>query len=544
MQKTNLMLCAWISTVVTVSTLSAQEQPEYVSSMEKPCVTSAADFGDQPPSVDAITTEAGIPENVTKTPLITPDHLMGADVESIMPTHASVQMPEEGQDYPLDTGTYDGNGTTTTVVFEDAAAIHGVQWLRLYASEWNLGEASFLELVSVKDGDTQKTDNRTFAFWGGATAFFNGDAVQIRLHVAPHDHGVFVRFSGIMGGAWQMGMDFQLAAADERTLCGADDRGASGDSRVCRISNLFGANLVPGCTGWLVSNGAVLTAGHCVDFDPDGPGGMVPDGVVETSFLNGVIEFNVPASGCDGTPVLSTVANQYPIGGVRGFDYDGEGQGLGKDWAVFDVGNHPGSGDAPHVTRGFFRMTNFIPTLGNILRLTGFGTDNTPAGCMGATFNTQNQTNQTSTGSYFGVINPVGNDWFHSYAVDTEGGNSGSPIIWTNLDIALGIHTNGGCTTGGGANAGTAFTVSPLANSLHTFFGPIIRYVDANFPNGALVGTRDGTIYRPYASLFLAVLSNPANGTIAIVPGNYAENMTINMPVTLRAPCGGVSIGN
>lgn len=43
------------------------------------------------------------------------------------------------------------------------------------------------------------------------------------------------------------------------------------------------------------------------------------------------------------------------------------------------------------------------------------------------------------------------------YQTDTEGGNSGSPVIDEATGNAVGVHTHGGCSTsGGGNNSGTS----------------------------------------------------------------------------------------
>src|SRR5262245_18086901 len=55
------------------------------------------------------------------------------------------------------------------------------------------------------------------------------------------------------------------AAADEpASICNDDDRVASNDSRVGRLTTTTAAG-VSTCTAWLIPNGAVLTAGHCVN---------------------------------------------------------------------------------------------------------------------------------------------------------------------------------------------------------------------------------------------------------------------------------------
>jgi V8-like Glu-specific endopeptidase len=42
------------------------------------------------------------------------------------------------------------------------------------------------------------------------------------------------------------------------------------------------------------------------------------------------------------------------------------------------------------------------------------------------------------------------------YVTDTEGGNSGSPVIDALTNTAVGVHTHGGCTSSGGNNNGTS----------------------------------------------------------------------------------------
>jgi hypothetical protein len=49
------------------------------------------------------------------------------------------------------------------------------------------------------------------------------------------------------------------------------------------------------------------------------------------------------------------------------------------------------------------------------------------------------------------------------YTVDTQGGNSGSPVIVEGGgNVAIGIHTHGGCSATGGSNAGTGFRYQGL----------------------------------------------------------------------------------
>ena len=125
---------------------------------------------------------------------------------------------------------------------------------------------------------------------------------------------------------------------------------ASADNRVGRIAG--------GCTGWLVSNGAVLTAGHC--------------GIVAGS----IFEVNVPASGANGTTVASAVQDQFPVlaGSITTANND-----VGDDWTVCRIGTNS-LGQFAHEMHGFFRMTRELPDDDATLRITGCGLDNTPLG--------------------------------------------------------------------------------------------------------------------------------------------------------------------
>ena len=48
---------------------------------------------------------------------------------------------------------------------------------------------------------------------------------------------------------------------------------------ICRLVIPISSTTAAICTAWRVTNGAFLTAGHCIDDDPDEDGPMGPDGV-------------------------------------------------------------------------------------------------------------------------------------------------------------------------------------------------------------------------------------------------------------------------
>jgi V8-like Glu-specific endopeptidase len=439
--------------------------------------------------------------------------------------------------YSLDSGVHDGAASQSgeRIAFRQVIRIEGATWLRLHFAAYQLGQASYLTLTSLKDQGVQHFDATSLPDWSNTSAFFNGDAVELALHVASADRGVFVRIDQIMAGQLAQAPSSVDHIAQPNNLCGADDRVASADGREGRLSTLTGPAAF--CTAWLVSNGAVLTAGHCADVDPDDNGPMLPDGVLDWT-NDTVVEFNVPASTISGTINFASPNDQYPVNlGSVVWRYDGDGQGLGKDWAVFGVNPNSNTNLRPHQVQGFFRMTYQIPAGGSTVRVTGYGLDTTPAGATGGE-NAQTRTNQTSAGAY-DANHSSGSDIWHTYAVDTTGGNSGGPIIWENNGFTIGIHTNGGCTATGGNNRGTGFGVLALQQAIQHFPGLNRWYVD----QVSISPFHTGFVMEPFQTIVQAITAAGAGHTVSIVAGHYNESITIDKNVALEAPVGTVVIG-
>lgn len=418
--------------------------------------------------------------------------------------------------------------------------VDGVQWLRLHVADYKLGNHGYITITSLRDGGVQRLDAKSLPDWRNNTAFFNGDAVKVELHIDKEPTDIYVRFKEITVGL----VPVPVPDSPE-TICGAnDDRTAINDAPIGRINALNnGTNTSnPFCTAWAISNGAFLTAGHCVDADPDNTGPLLPDGIVDAGFLASVVEFNVPASLANGTTVFSNPIDQYPINQVTGFEFAGTGMPLGRDWSIFSVSPNSNSGLLPHPSRGFYRMTDQLPTATTEnVRVSGYGIDNTPAGTTGG-FNAQHATLQSHTSTYQGQTQASGGT-FHSYVVDTTGGNSGSPIVWSNNPLhTIGIHTNGGCTSTGGSNVGTGFGHDQLENAVQNFWGANTIYVDsALYPNLA-AGQRDGSIFRPHSTLGNGLNATPTGGNLVLTPNTYTGVTTFNRAMTIRAPAGTATI--
>jgi len=429
--------------------------------------------------------------------------------------------PHHTEPYVVDTRAQESLAVEGGVAFRQVVRSPGAAWLRLHFGDYDLGERNTITITSLQDGGQQRLDAKSLPKWQNATALFNGDAVEVALHAAPGETGVFFRLEEITVGE-PGGRDIGQGAPEApESQCGpTDDRTASTDPAVGRIMPV-------GCTGWIVSNGANLTAGHCVGASMQ------------------VLQFNVPASLSNGTPVNPPPQDQYPIEPMANIDWFDDGNGaIGNDWAVFETFENSNTGRlAVHVQGAFYRMSR-DDNPANV-RVTGYGLDFVPAGPGGGpaycpTCNANSQTLQTHSGAYLGETVQGASDVFIEYTVDTEGGNSGSPVISTANGVTLGIHTNGGCNPPSTGNTGTGFEHDNLESAIQTFPGATVRYVD----NGHPVATEDGTVFRPYDTFIGGVTAAPSGAILSLVRGTYDEAtpLVITKALLIEAPVGAVTI--
>jgi V8-like Glu-specific endopeptidase len=307
--------------------------------------------------------------------------------------------------YAMDTGTHgNARGAAPQVAYTTTVEVPGAPWLRLLFGDVALGKGSYLTVTSRLDGAQQRLDAAALAVWQHTSAYFNGDAVEVALHVAPGDEGVFARMAEVVVGEH---------GAPESQCGPADDRTASTDARVGRLLSV-------GCTGWIISDGKLVSAGHCIQSGAT------------------TMQFNVPPSLSNGTLQHPGPEDQYSVDQSSRVFTNG---GVGNDWGVFSVFNNTQTGLQPIAAQGdsFTLAQNLGPA--NI-RITGYGTDSGSA----------NQTQQTHVGPNAGSSGTT-----MRYRTDTTGGNSGSPVIDEATNTAVGVHTHGGCTTSGtGNNSGTS----------------------------------------------------------------------------------------
>lgn len=432
-----------------------------------------------------------------------------------------------------DSGLHSGHGETHRLAYESLVYQPDASWVRLLFDEFDLGTGSYVRMTSLFDQSTQALDAEHMREWGGFSAGFNGDSVLLQLFVAPQDRDVRVRLDSIRVDH----PDQPALGGSGQSLCGGDSKVPSTDDRVGRMR--IGGSV---CTAFRTPNGAFASAGHCVDSDPDDCGPLTPDGVATAG---GFIEFNVPTSLANGATQFADADDQYAMDyPTLVWRYDNDCQNLGKDWAVFGVFANPNTGLMPHEVHGApYRLTRETPDAFETMRVTGFGSDSTPAGTSGGG-NEDNFTHQTATGPYVDELFLTGDlDISHEYQVDTTGGNSGSPILWEANGLVIGVHTNGGCDVSFSGNHGTSFEVDQLEAALHGFAGPA-TYVDSGHP---LPLSAHGSIFRPFVSLAGALPWIPQGGVVSLFPGDYPASqgnaVTISNSMTLTAPTGPVRLG-
>ena len=314
------------------------------------------------------------------------------------------------QTYILESEFYDGNGTVgsePTEILIGTVQLHEVPWIQLHFSNVYLGQESFIILKSLYDGKWQKLDSHSMKQWNNYSAFFNGNAVEITLFLAQTDRQVTVNIDEIVVGEW-----FQEDPS--MSICGpTDDRELSNQPATARLLSV-------GCTAWIIPNGKFASAGHCLS------------GSTST-----VVQFNVPPSLPGGTLQHPGPEDQYSVNVGSKIFTNG---GVGNDWGVFEVYPNSVTNLMPKQAQNAYWP--LVQDLGpDSIRITGYGVAS----------GVRNQVQQTHVGPNWGSSGTT-----MRYRTDTTGGNSGSPVIDALLNVAVGVHSHGGCTSSGGNNNGTS----------------------------------------------------------------------------------------
>jgi hypothetical protein len=305
------------------------------------------------------------------------------------------------------------------------------------------------------------------------------------------------------------------------TIIGEDNRVSSNYKGIGRT--MTGG--VSSGTAWILLNGALVTAKH------------VPAGRVE---------FNVPQSENDGT--INHPGNQDIYSPDLDSFITGE-SGLGYDYKIFLSLPNTITGLFPlEAQKAFLRVYDSgYPggTPPTQVVVTGYGMDD-DCNVYGCTFNSDNRTQQTATGPFGALVDfrYDGNGIMLYHQVDTENGNSGSPVILPGTNVAIGMHAQGIQTcdpiNSNDYNCGPSFFRNTgFINGVNSLTPPNTVYVDRDHPAAG----EDGTVFQPFHTVAGGVNNVPEGGDVGIVSGTYSDRITINKAMKLVAPLGGVIIG-
>jgi hypothetical protein len=444
------------------------------------------------------------------------------------PLTARAAPRSHAEPYPVDSLERDNFGETAELMFEEKILVPGAPWLRLHFSAYDLGERSFLRIASLDEENVQILDGGSLPRWGGSSAYFNGDGLEVELWVASGEEGIHFAIEQITVGDWpeseDKGEDQGIAA-----ICGgSDDRSPASLPRMARFTFVDASNDIEGnCTAYMAVNGAFVSAGHCVDRDYDG--------TMDASARD-LLEFDVPDSSPGGVLAFADAENQYPID-LSSMQFHCTGSTVyGDDWAVFGVFANSTTGLLPqHAMDYYARVTREIPPNLSVIRVTGYGRDDQGE---------RSGTEQFHESFFYGEVQE-GDRSYLKHVVDTDWGSSGSPIQhrWGSYRHSIGVHTKGGCDIPeppySNRNKGTSFNHVPFAEALDGFLGPDTVYVD---PISA-AAKPDGSIFAPCPNVNLAASWVPEGGIISILRGYYDETPVFDTACTIVAPLGPVVIG-
>lgn len=316
----------------------------------------------------------------------------------------------------LDSGVLDAPGSGSAVVFSGVVETPGADWIRLWFDPATvLAEGATLLVTSPVSGAVQVLNAATLEQWSDSSAYFAGDRVFVDVMMDAGDGESRVVVASADAG---------LPPIGSRTICDSvDDRVITHDPRAGRLAP-------QGCTAWLFDNrpNSFLTADHCGAAGGD------------------TVWFNVPLRTSNGGVVPPGPEDQYPVDGSS--VQDSGASSIGNDWAIFGVFDNSNTGLSPmDAQKDAYMLALTAPEVnGQAITITGYGSTTFPV--PDAWYAIE----KTHTGTYFSKIGTT-----IRYRTDTSGGNSGSAVFDESTQRAIGIHTNGGCSSSStSSNSGTS----------------------------------------------------------------------------------------
>ena len=385
----------------------------------------------------------------------------------------------------VDSGVVKNTTKESKTIFRHLVVAPGSDSLQIQFGRTKLPTGTMLRMTALIDGAVQHHRAETFKQWQHKSAWFNGSMVIVELVAEPNAPKAHVSIQS---------MTTLQQASEDRTICGTTD------DRILSYSDRCGRAIPIGCTAWIIddANHTFLTAGHC-------SGNGVSD--IQT------VEFNVPLSNSSGSIQHPGPEDQY----ASDTDSFQSGySGVGDDWGYFGCFPNTETGLTPFQAQGDYYVLSAVapPVSGQQITITGYGTVASPV------TPTWNQVQKTHTGPYAEQSGTA-----IAYQTDTSGGNSGSPVLNEDSGEAIGIHTNGGCDSGGGQNWGCGIHNSGLQYALANPQGVCIpNIILFEFPEGVPTVVLPNT---PFEFLFsvLAGDETPKNVLVVLTVDGTSSNL-------------------
>ncbi len=307
---------------------------------------------------------------------------------------AGTGVSDKFEPYSLYSGEYSGRPSGSYVAYRARVTVPGAVELRLFFGKVSLGNSSYILITSLEDSSQQHLNAATISQWNNTTAYFNGSALEVELHVAPGDSHVFFNLDSVLVGTSNV-----ASHGPDQTLTLVNNRTPSDDPAVGRLRDPANGNAE--ATAWIAANGYLVTAGHVAYLWQ-----------LVSNRSEQVLQFDVPNSQSDGTMVDPPEQDQYYIN--QWIWYADSTTLTGDDWAVFSVHPNSETGLYPIQAQQSYYEVEQNDTC-SALRVTGYGN---------AGANSLNDTQQSATGADAGSSGQL-----LRYSVYISSGSSGSPVI-------------------------------------------------------------------------------------------------------------------
>ena len=279
-------------------------------------------------------------------------------------TNSSASQFEE---YHLSSGVYNGKPAGNYVAYRTKVMIPGATSIRLFFGAASLGAGSYILITSLKDSAQQHLNAAAISQWHNTSAYFNGDAVELELIVAPVDEDVSFTVDKIFVGG-----HVSSPVPQATSVClSTDTRTPSSNPAIGRLVDSTYSHLDNWGTVWIAPSGVLVGAAHSFGWG-----------------TNTTVEFNVPPSLADGTPQHPNPKDQYVIDFNTLKTPQTAPIQVGNDWAVFSVFPNSETELSPiQEQQAFIGVEQNDSPSG--LRITGYGT---------SSITTLTRTQQTATG--------------------------------------------------------------------------------------------------------------------------------------------------